>query len=104
MRPIPLPVFRIEAEGEPASPYPSLASAMQLSPQGREAYIATSVDGVHLADAVPSAGAGTMLLWRLTLAGKDVRDREGWRHVPNGIEVDVASGVALREDFDRVAS
>ncbi len=92
-------VFRIEAAGESAVQFPSLADAMRLAPQSVESHIATSAGGVHLADAEPIAGAGTMLRWRLTLAGRDVADKAGWAV---GGET-VASG-ALRESFESVAS
>ncbi len=81
------PVYRIEAAGEPAQPYPSLTSALAMPPRDVEACIATSLDGVHLADAVRCSMAeasfvgsdGVCLCWRLTLAGKDVADVQGWR-------------------------
>lgn len=80
-------VFRIEQAGEPAIPYPDLTDALRLPPRTAEACIATSRDGVHLADALrcaPSQAAfidsdGTCLCWRLTLAGEEVAVRDGWR-------------------------
>lgn len=100
------PVFRIEAIGETAAALPSLAVAMQIPPRDREAYIATSVDGVHLADAFPVSGSGSMLRWRLTRAGQDVLDRSGWTAgapTMSEEEYDTLLELALREDFESVA-
>ena len=86
MKPLPN-VVRIEASGENAVPYPSLTSALRMPPRHVEACIATSLDGVHLADAARCSlgeasfvsSDGTCLAWRLTLAGQDVADRTGWK-------------------------
>lgn len=65
-------VVRVEAEGEAAVSFPSLHEAMRLAPRHPEAFIATSLEGVHLADAMPVAGTGSVLAWQLTFAGRDV--------------------------------
>lgn len=72
------PVFRIESAGEAGIPYPSLASAMAYVPSHRESQIATSIEGVVLAEAESVNGPGTMLRWVVTLAGQDILDRTGW--------------------------
>ncbi len=97
------PVFRIEAEGEAATPYPTLAAAMRLSPQSRESYVATSIDGVHLADAVQRGGEGGVLVWVLTLAGRDVSDKAGWSDGAPALsdrDSETVLATALREAFE----
>lgn len=72
------PVYRFEQAGENGIPFPSLAAAVRCMPSHGEARVATSVDGVVLAEARHVAGAGTMLQWVLTNAGRDVQDFTGW--------------------------
>lgn len=69
-------VFRIEAAGEEPVPFPSLQDATRSDPTHAEAVIATSPDGVVLAEATPwQAGHGwpvAQYVWRPTVAGHDV--------------------------------
>lgn len=62
-------VFRIESEGELAVPCPSLIVATWEPPSHPEARVATSAEGVVLAEAEPGHFC---LTWRYTLAGRDV--------------------------------
>ncbi len=95
------PVFRVEAHGESAVPYPTLASAMRLSPRHSEAYIATSLEGVHLADAIQHGGPGGIYGWVLTHAGRDVSDWTGWSaEAPTLSRADVETVLALALDED----
>lgn len=80
-------VSRIEQQGEAAVPYPTLPRAMAMPPRHAESYVATSLDGVHLADAEPCSmeqasfisAEGICLRWRLTLAGSEVLQSVGWK-------------------------
>lgn len=81
------PVYRIESAGESPVSFPTLARALAMPPRHSEACIATSLDGIHLADALPCSmeqasfvsAEGVCLCWRLTLAGSDVAAASGWR-------------------------
>ena len=72
------PVFRFEAAGEAGIPFPTLASAIHYAPTHAEARIATSAEGVVLAEAV---SYGPDLAWLLTNAGRDVEAFSGWLQV-----------------------
>jgi len=69
-------VFRIEYVGEVADPFPTLPDAMRSPPSHRESQIATSPDGVVLAEAVIKTSSRKQLRvfyqWRCTVAGLDV--------------------------------
>lgn len=69
-------VFRIEYVGEIADPFPTLADAMRSPPSHRESLIATSPNGVVLAEATVKTSSRKQLrvhfAWRCTVAGLDV--------------------------------
>lgn len=70
------PVFRIESLGEVADPFPSLPDAMRSPPSSRESCIATSAEGVVLAESAVKSSSRKQLRvhyeWRPTVAGLDV--------------------------------
>lgn len=92
-------VFRFEAEGEAGIPFPSLAVAVHLAPRHTEARIATSEEGVVLAEAEPVCGPGSILQWALTNAGQDVLDAEAWACPMSARMVDTVLAVALGDEL-----
>lgn len=89
--------------------FPRLSDALASSPRHTEAVIATSLEGIVLAEACPVAGIGSVLGWVLTVAGTEVRneeDRVGWTlNAPtlSPKELDDALAIALAEDFARAS-
>lgn len=65
-------VYRIEAPGEAAIPFPTLEDAMRSAPSHSESTIATSLEGVCLAEAQPTPMVDVPFRWRPTVAGSDV--------------------------------
>jgi len=66
-------VFRIESAGEWAAEFPSLVDATREPPMSGEAHIATSPDGVVLAEARTELRYGLVRYgWAFTVAGRDV--------------------------------
>lgn len=99
-------VYRIEALAETAVPFPSLAEAMAMNPRTPEACIATSLHGVHLADAAEAGGRGGLLYWAVTIAGQNVIDATGWtagQPDMSARDSETVLATALREDFEAVA-
>lgn len=102
-----IPVFRFEAEGEAGVEYPTLAAAVRYVPSSVEARVATSPEGVVLAEACTVSGPGSMLEWVLTNAGRDVVDTQGWTAGPPQLtpaDVDTVLALALGDTDLRVAS
>lgn len=96
------PVFRFESEGEAGVSFPSLSAAIRYVPQHAEARIATSAEGVVLAEACPVAGPGTMLKWVMTNAGQDVIDWQGWSAgapTLSPAELEMALAIALGDEL-----
>lgn len=73
----PLPnVYRIESHGEIADPFPTLNDAMRSPPTHAEGCIATSPEGLILAESMIKSSSRKQLRvryeWRVTVAGLDV--------------------------------
>lgn len=100
------PVYRYEQPGESGVTYPTLAQAMRHAPWNREACIRTSAEGVVLAEACPVAGVGTVLVWVVTNAGRDVEDMAGWTCGMPALserESDTVLAVTLAQDLARAS-